>query len=89
MFSIPYTETEESNPKLVEILHVGHHPSEANEEGTSVNESSIIAPHKQRASSFRGGGALSFAIPPKYGILPPSWPPLLTLITSSPSKTHH
>ena len=38
MFSIPYTETEESNPRLVEILHVGHHPSEANEEGTSVNE---------------------------------------------------
>ncbi len=29
MLSIPYTETEESSPKLVEILRVGLHASEA------------------------------------------------------------
>jgi len=38
MLSIPEIETEESSPKLVEILRVGLHVSEANKESTSVNE---------------------------------------------------
>ena len=38
MLSIPEIETEESSPKLVEILHVGLQASEPNEESTSVIE---------------------------------------------------